>query len=185
MDRELPTLRPLQLEAAFSLLGFTSALHAIPSGELRLGYPIGRWLVLRVGLQLGHAELQQTTARDNGALLHVTTTLGSLLLALSYVLPLGQLDWTAGLGARVGLVSFYGVAPPDRRLLADQSYAPWAGPLLATGTALHLGAHWQLTAALELGLVTLRPRATAPADTVVLELSDLWGAIALGVAWSP
>jgi hypothetical protein len=109
-----------------------------------------------------------------------TTTSG--LFGLLYTARLTDVDLSAGVGLRVGLVHMAG-ATERMTLTAKEFYAPFGGPLVMAGLAYRLGSHVRIQLDLEAGLLT-QPAQASIAGTVVMQLSGAWAGASLGLGWA-
>jgi hypothetical protein len=174
----------LLLGAAFEPLAFTSAFKLIPGLALRVTLALPASFALRIGAQAGYGRLDGTLVTSAGSqAVQIRLLTVSLLLAALYSVRLSAFDLALGVGARVGLANLAGVSPGDDRINAEQSWAPWAGPLALATLAYRATSQLRIALTLELGFVAVGARAVAPMN-VVTELRDAWLGGSLGLDWS-
>jgi len=169
----------LQLGAAGQLLSFTSALSAVPGGELHVIVPLSAAWALRGGAQGGYGSLPGQLATESTS---VRITTASLALSLGWVARSGGFELSLAAGVRAGLVHLAGT-PTPAGVPTARDWAPWAGPLIAPAVSYALSARLRLALGLEAGLLAVRVRATAltPDERVVSELHGPWLLLNLGL----
>jgi len=180
-EPELSDARALQLGAAGCALAFTSVFRLLPCAELRLTQPVAPTFALQFGLQVAYGSL---SGRIEARAAEVRLLSASLQLALLYVARLGRTEVVAGPGGRIGLGHLAGVDPPDRSIVGEQTFAPWAGPLLAAGLRYRVSSQLSISLLFEAGLLALYMRALGPNDSVVTEPRGAWISASLGIDWS-
>jgi hypothetical protein len=173
-----------QLGASFELLAFSSSFRLIPCVALHSTVPISSALALRIGLSAGRSSLDGYLdgSREQRPVT-LRLTVGSLLLALLYSVRFADLDVVTGLGARMGVARLAGVQLDDASVVADASYAPWAGPLVSVGLGYHVSRDLRLSTTLEAGLLALRARAVGPDEVTVTALRDAWLGASVSLEW--
>lgn len=170
-----------QLGVSFDPIMFTRGTDYVPQGSLRLEQHPSLHLVINVVLTLGHADWP-VSYPSSMLIGRAALTTTSARAGLAYREELGSFDLTAGLGVRVGVVHMAGQTLfPE--LLGKTRYFPWAGPVLTLGGAVRAGEHVRLLLELEVGYATLAAQAVIR-ESVIAEFGGLWGALALGAAWS-
>lgn len=182
VDAKLGRSEPPQLGAAVEALAFSSAFKLIPCLALRLTQPVSTRFAFRVGIQAGRSSLEGKFSPSRPPV-SVRITVASLLAALLYRMRFDDLDLAGGLGVRLGFVVLAGVQPSDRSLVTEQSYAPWAGPLVTAEAGYRVSPHVRIALALESGFTALQTRAVAPNGVAVVELRSVWGGASLGIDW--
>jgi hypothetical protein len=183
-----------RLGVTFEVLAFSSALYPVPSAGLHLLQSAARPLAFGLSLQFGHRDLPVVLkdGQSSIAVGDIQLTTLSVLLSVRYVtLVVADLDLSMGAGGRFGVMRLKGSTKltelrTDRGVqqLGPSSFSePWGGPALVLGVSYHAGPHLRLVAELETGYVIQGVNALL-GDSVLLRIEQLWGAVALGLAWA-
>jgi hypothetical protein len=183
-----------RLGATFDVLAFSSALYPVPGAGLQLVQSAARPLAFGLNLQVSHRDLPVVLKEGQSSVSvgDIRLTIFSALVSVRYVaLVAADLDLSAGVGGRIGLVHLAGDTKltelrTDRgvqSLHARSFNDPWGGPALVLGVNYHAGPHLRLVAELETGYVIQGVHALL-GDSALLRIEQVWGAVALGLAWA-
>lgn len=161
---------------------FTQGSRLLPQLSLHLEQRPSAHLALELALSLGHASWNVHWPTQNAGAANVTSSSGRLSFGYVANLSPTPLELSVRAGARGGVVFMAG-ATARNDLLAEELYAPWAGPVLLLTAATHFGPV-RLLLELEAGYVTLPAQALIKGtDIIVAEISGFWGSAGLGLGW--
>jgi hypothetical protein len=176
-----------RLSLGFQLQAFLNAPYPlVPGVDVQLVQRPTRAAVLGLAVQFGHRDLG---ARNDGQTFgDIRLTTASALLSASYSARIADLELSAGLGGRVGLLQMAG-RTGQVGIKAWSFYDIWGGPALVLGAAYRADSRLSLVAEFEGGLV-LRPvhvlfhDVEQSSQRVLLRIDRGWVSVLLGVGWS-